>query len=230
MHGPLWKELEAILSLIVPICAARDEDGVDTHFLNQKSGRHPGVKNKAEGGYYGLKSLRQVQEVFRQAHPGGLTPTGERLEDILKPYVESLDPATNTPKDIQNVKPINIIVITDGEPTDDPERIIVKYAQKLDALGSPSHQVGIQFFQIGTDAKATEALQELDDMSTKQKIRDMVDTSTWDGKTSAKEYKLTTEGIQKVVLGGGCSPLGQKNISEPVEILSLEGCFWEIAI
>lgn len=48
-------------------------------------------------------------------------------------------------------------------PADDPESVIVTAAKRLDARHFPLSQVGIQFVQIGDDAKATEALKELDE-------------------------------------------------------------------
>jgi len=48
-------------------------------------------------------------------------------------------------------------------PADDPESVIVTAAKRLDARHFPLSQVGIQFVQIGDDARATDALKELDE-------------------------------------------------------------------
>ncbi|KAJ6460857.1 hypothetical protein DFH09DRAFT_1348236 [Mycena vulgaris] len=60
------------------------------------------------------------------------------------------------------IKPVNFIVITDGEATDDPK------------------DLGIQFVQIRNDVAATRALKELDDDLHKLgDIRDIVDTTPY---------------------------------------------------
>lgn len=46
---------------------------------------------------------------------------------------------------------------------DDPESVILTTARRLDAQHFPLSQVGIQFVQIGNEAGAAQALQELDD-------------------------------------------------------------------
>jgi uncharacterized protein YegL len=86
----------------------------------------------------------------------GQTPTGKKLREVLEFYVPKI---VGNP----NHKPINIVVITDGEPTDDPKEVIVETAQYLDAMNVPQCQLGIQFVQIGDDEEATRALKELDD-------------------------------------------------------------------
>ena len=53
-------------------------------------------------------------------------------------------------------------MITDGEPSDDPESVIIAAARRLDAGQFPLAQVGIQFIQVGEDKAASKALHELD--------------------------------------------------------------------
>jgi hypothetical protein len=78
-------------------------------------------------------------------------------------------------------KPVSILVITDGVPSeslgrlgdpkrqltlipaDDPKSVIIEFARRLDVRNVPPRQLGIQFVQIGDDPGATEALNELDD-------------------------------------------------------------------
>ncbi|PTB43337.1 hypothetical protein M441DRAFT_45294 [Trichoderma asperellum CBS 433.97] len=201
MAGHPWREVAEVLRSITPICTAHDKDGIDLYFLNHKSTEDPKDDNKPSGGYYGIDTPEKVQVAFQMARPTGATPTGTRLWNILNPYIAQVDPSKEKKQDIEKVKPINIIVITDGRPTDDPETVIYQCAKKLDSFGAPPHQVGIQFFQIGTDKDATEALRELDDELAKLGVRDMVDTVTWDGKSSNSRKGLTADGILKVVLG-----------------------------
>lgn len=206
MAGSNWLEVRRVLQGITPVCTARDGDGIDLYFLNHRSPQSGGA-GQADGGYYNITDPRRVDNIFDDVRPNSTTPTGKRLQTILKPYVASLTEAD----DIDDVKPINIIVITDGCPTDDPESVIVQYARKLDKLEAPLHQVGIQFFQVGSNAAAREALRELDDDLASQGIRDMVDASTWD--TNNSGGVLTSDGILKVVLGAVVRKIDRKRAS-----------------
>ncbi|KAF6528018.1 hypothetical protein HZS61_008320 [Fusarium oxysporum f. sp. conglutinans] len=178
MAGRSWREVREALRTIAPISV--------------------GTGVQAPGGYFQIRDANQVQYLFESVQPYGATPTGSRLHSILTPYVAHL---SRRAANVGSTKPVNIIVITDGCPTDDPESIIIHHAKKLDQIEAPPHQVGIQFFQVGNELGATKALRELDDDLADQGIRDMVDTATWNSATSEKSNVLTADGILKVVLG-----------------------------
>lgn len=205
MAGRSWREVRDALRAITPICTAHDADGIDVYFLNHKS-REPGSADKPSGGYSNIRDAEQVQRLFESVRPSGATPTGTRLQHILKPYVASL---AKKPNNMESIKPVNIIVITDGCPTDDPESVIVQHAKKLDNLEAPPYQVGIQFFQVGNEAGAANALRELDDDLADQGVRDMVDTVTFDA-AAGRTRELTADGILKVVLGAVVRRLDRK--------------------
>ncbi|KAL1628405.1 hypothetical protein SLS54_001978 [Diplodia seriata] len=186
MAGRSWRETGKALETITPICTAHDSDGIDIFFLN-----HP------DNPYHHNVTLPStVTEIFTTVRPQGGTPTGQRLNQILKPYLQrvAVDP--------DNTKPLNIIVITDGEPSDDVESVIINAAKKLDKCDAPAWQVGIQFFQVGREPGAKEHLKQLDDelaeLSGEDDLRDIVDTVPFTGHDDAE---LTAEGILKVVLG-----------------------------
>ncbi|KAL5094322.1 hypothetical protein Trisim1_006911 [Trichoderma cf. simile WF8] len=199
--GKRWEEVAGVLRAITPICTAHDKDGIDLYFLNHKSKAENTPEGKAPYGYYNIETPEEITEIFRKVKPNGMTPTGSRLRSILRPYVGGLPTPKDKSRNIDDVKPINIIVITDGEPSDDPNLVIKKYAEDLDRLDAPVHQVGIQFFQVGDAPKAAEALQELDDFA--KSFRDMVDTVSWDANPSRpfRPKTLSADTILKVVLG-----------------------------
>ncbi|GKU07660.1 unnamed protein product [Fusarium langsethiae] len=197
MAGRSWREVREALSTIAPICTSHDPDGIDVYFLNHRSSA-VGSGTQAPGGYYNIRDAKQVEHLFKSIRPCGSTPTGARLHSILKPYVSHI---TRRAENIDSTKPVNIIMITDGCPTDDPESIIVHHAKKLDQIEAPPHQIGIQFFQVGNELGATKALRELDDDLAEQGIRDMVDTATWNSNSVGNSQSLSAEGILKVVLG-----------------------------
>jgi uncharacterized protein YegL len=186
MAGRSWKETGKALETITPICTQRDADGIDVYFLN-----HPDSSL-----YKNISSAGTVVEIFQTVRPGGATPTGQRLNKILKPYLQRYQ------ENPDNTKPINIIVITDGEPSDDVESPIIQAAKKLDKLDAPAWQIGIQFFQVGKEPGAREHLKQLDDglkeLAGDEELRDIVDTVPFTGDNNAE---LTAAGILKCVLG-----------------------------
>ncbi|KAL6809097.1 hypothetical protein GGI42DRAFT_230541 [Trichoderma sp. SZMC 28013] len=203
MAGKSWNEAADVLRAITPICTAHDKDGIDLYFLNHKSSnRQP--KGKGSYGYYNIETPEEITEIFKTVQPNNGTPTGARLRTILKPYVDGLPTPQDKSRDIDDVKPINVIVITDGAPSDDPDPVIEKYAKALDRLDAPVHQVGIQFFQVGNLPGAAEALQHVDNLfGSASDVRDMVDTVSWDANPHRRfrPKTLSADTILKVVLG-----------------------------
>lgn len=164
MSGHRWDEARAALEKLAHMAAQYDSNGIDIHFLNATvSGEN-------------MRDMDQVRKLFGQVEPRAGTPTGRRLEQLLQNYISGLEAADNAGRR-QDVKPVNFIVITDGEPSDDPESVIAANARRLDQRNFPLCQVGIQFVQIGNSKRAARHLQELDDnLASKYNIRDIVDT------------------------------------------------------
>ncbi|KAI9646905.1 hypothetical protein NHQ30_004905 [Ciborinia camelliae] len=206
-----WEQVSLAIKVIAPIITAYDDDGVDVYFINHKS-QQRGDPNQgvASGGYYKIQNTASVEEVFRLVdRPYGSTNTGKRINHILSPYMKRLKQEYEAGRE---VKPLNLIVITDGEPTDEPEYEIVKIAKELDKADAALTQLGIQFFQVGTDPKAKKALEDLDDaLENRYGIRDMVDTVTWTGRDSGAG--LTGDSIVKAVLGAVIKKLDRRPAS-----------------
>lgn len=202
MAGRSWRETAAALRTITPVCTAHDADGIDIHFLNHAADDPVRYRN--------VTSTETVEHIFQTVSPRGGTPTGIRLHHILKPYLERYKAAPST------TKPLNIVVITDGVPSDDVESVIISAAKRLDTLEAPAWQVGIQFFQVGDEPGAAAALQELDDglAEVAGGIRDMVDTVPWraTGHGRASQGGLNGEEMLKVVLGAVNRRLDRKKI------------------
>ncbi|KIR29410.1 hypothetical protein I307_01314 [Cryptococcus deuterogattii 99/473] len=177
-----WDQACQAIMEVADLASRYDDDGIDVYFLN----------NKRVGKE--LRSSDDVEELFTGLGPRGITPTGRRLEAILRDYMSRLEASQHTGEE---VKPMNLIVVTDGAPTDDPESVIITIARRLDRGQYPLSQVGIQFLQIGNDPEAREALQDLDDgLSSEHGVRDMVDTVPFSGE------KMNAGLIIKTLLGG----------------------------
>jgi uncharacterized protein YegL len=216
MAGRSWREVSQALSTIAPIVTKHDSDGIDIYFLNHKS-NHPGAvpEGIAAGGYRGIKRATTVTEIFERVRPQGGTPTGIRVHNILKPYLAKLESEMAQGREF---KPLNLIVLTDGVPSDDVESVLLSAAKKLDKLDAPPFQVGVQFFQVGNEEGAKEALEELDDGLSELVeggVRDMVDTVTWTGGSSSSEggVGLTGDGVLKAVLGAVVKRLDRRRAS-----------------
>ncbi|PVF96352.1 hypothetical protein CPB86DRAFT_787101 [Serendipita vermifera] len=190
MAGARWFEAREALAGVAELASKYDSDGIDIHFLNSTLVGQ------------GLTNAAEVNSLFNRVEPDGITPTGEKLEELLLDYLLKLEDAyaqaaAGDPTAKNAVKPANFLVITDGAPTDDPETVIVQAARRLDAGKFPLNQVGIQFIQIGNDPSATEALQELDDdLAARHGIRDIVDTTPYSGS------ELDATALTKILLGG----------------------------
>ncbi|KAJ7167757.1 hypothetical protein C8R46DRAFT_898750 [Mycena filopes] len=194
-----WCEAGEALEKLAEAAQQYDTDGIDIYFLN-----HPTES-------LNIKSSSEVRALFEKVKPSGSTPTGERLDQLLKPRLRLLEQARieadGTPRDKNTgeaVKRCNIIVITDGEAS---ESLVPKHATSPRSLFiqpiipntlSSTLELGIQFVQIGNDSRATKALQELDDDLHKAgNIRDIVDTTPY-----SKLNPVTADGLIKVLLGG----------------------------
>ncbi|KAK8182649.1 hypothetical protein BC567DRAFT_207141 [Phyllosticta citribraziliensis] len=198
MAGRSWRETAQALETITPICTAHDADGIDIYFLNAPDSEF----------HHNVTVPSTVTEIFSTVRPRGGTPTGQKLNQILRPYLARC--AAN----LDGVKPLNIIVITDGVPSDDVESVIISAAKKLDRADAPAWQVGIQFFQVGREPEAREHLKQLDDGLAElagEDVRDMVDTVPFLGNDDAE---LNAEGILKVVLGAVNRRLDRKKSNE----------------
>ncbi|KAJ7160765.1 hypothetical protein C8R46DRAFT_1284426, partial [Mycena filopes] len=188
-----WEEAGKALAALAETVQTYDEDGMDIHFLNHK------------GKALNMTSAKKVQDLFNSVTPNGVTPTGTRLDELLKPYLTKLESANiddqGTPRDTKTntvIKPVNFIVITDGASSDDPKSVIVAAGVRLKAMRNlPLTQLGIQFVQVGDSPAATKALKKLDDELTKEGIPDIVDTTPY-----SKLNPITGDGLIKVLLGG----------------------------
>jgi len=158
-----WDDAIEATTMIMNIGTVYDDDGVDVHFLNHKHS-------------YNIKKGEIVTDKLKNIGPRGATPIGARLVTIFNEFLQKL-------KTQKEVKPINVIVITDGEPTDKDlvKKCIGDLARILIKMGyDPKNMCGIQFFQVGDDMASTKYLESLDDeLHKEQNIPDIVDSTCY---------------------------------------------------
>lgn len=149
--GERIADLKVILSRVAFAAALFDDDGVQVRFMNS-----PDQGN-------GIRNEQQVNDLVARVKFSGLTPMGRELENkILLPMVRV--PARSG----QLRKPVLIITITDGQPTNDQstsvKRVITDTVEELSRdrrYGKGA--VSFQFAQVGNDLQAREYLAKLDE-------------------------------------------------------------------
>ncbi|HET6347135.1 MAG TPA: VWA domain-containing protein, partial [Myxococcota bacterium] len=162
-----WDRARDVLAKVADKAAQHDKDGIKVCFLN-----------KTELNTDGIKDSEQVLALFDEAKGAVFdghyrsqgTPTKEALRRELGGYVQAVA------SDATALKPLNVIVITDGRSNDDFGLIddLKGYARSLDEANAPLSQLGVQFFQVGKDETATKTLEDID--NNMKGVRDMCDT------------------------------------------------------
>ncbi|OAV90801.1 hypothetical protein PTTG_06090 [Puccinia triticina 1-1 BBBD Race 1] len=183
-----WDETRDALGGVVEKAVQYDSDGIDLFFFNDP--QHA----------LNCNSPDQVRQIFRNVLPRRSTPTAASIKRVLDPYLNLLHQSKNGGP---MVKPMNLIVLTDGEPDrgQDPEQAIVEIGRYLDSNRFPLNQLGISFVQIGNDPDATRHLIALDDdLKAKHKIRDFVDCTPY--QASNHTNVITSDFILKALIGG----------------------------
>ncbi|KAF8630024.1 hypothetical protein AX15_003140 [Amanita polypyramis BW_CC] len=138
----------------------------------------------------GLQGADAVMKLFDSVIPSGGTPTGEVMRAVFKDHLDTID-KTIAKQELYKVPPLDIIVLTDGDPSDDPAAVIADAVKRVKGSKYHPNIMGVQFVQIGHEEDAIEALKKLvmgDNGS-------IVDTVPYRG-------VLTPEKLQRILLGG----------------------------
>lgn len=148
-------DLKIVLSRTVSIATLFDDDGISIRFMNDSSVVDPRELD-------GIRTEQQVESIIsRKKLFGGNTPMGEMLrEKIIGPLIAKAASG-------QLNKPLLVITITDGHPTDAAEhnvQTVIKTASShLNTLKDyGSGVLSLQFAQVGADKSAMEFLASLD--------------------------------------------------------------------
>ncbi|MCJ1424473.1 hypothetical protein MMC29_002361 [Sticta canariensis] len=147
-------DLKIVLSRTVSVATMFDEDGISVRFMNEVPRINPRELD-------GIKTEQQVDDLMRRTDFTGATPMGEKLHEKI------LGPLLDRARSRQLTKPVLVITITDGRPTDPPNkdiRAVIKAAS--DELARPENYgsgvLSLQFAQVGLDTGAMEFLASLD--------------------------------------------------------------------
>jgi hypothetical protein len=180
-----WGDCKEAIGLLIPYATKYDDDGVDIYFLNHKES-------------YNVKKSEDINYIFSKIKPRGGTDIGNKLCAIFKKYFDGLVVKNG----LSNKKPMNIIIITDGTPTD-KEFLMKCIADFYGAIKNkglvPKNIFGIQFYQVGTDLEATKFLEYMDNEYYKDyNIEDLIDCVP----TDISNHMPLKKVIMKTLLGG----------------------------
>ena len=69
-----------------------------------------------------FKKSSTVKQLFADVQPKGITPIGEKLEELLLGYLDKIEnakarEAAGKANAKKSIKPVNFIVLTDGAPS-----------------------------------------------------------------------------------------------------------------
>ncbi|KAJ8119365.1 hypothetical protein ONZ43_g3668 [Nemania bipapillata] len=201
-----WDEVGDIIRLIAPICIEHDGNGIDLEFVNHRAS---GYYFTGRTGYkhIGLVKGRldmhdSVAGIYHNVKPKGKCRMDKRLGSILDPYMQEHETRLSESGGKGLLVPLNIIVISNMQWDSDQWELdaVTRTARRLDTVGAPRYQVGVQIFRVGKTGQEMEdrLVQLIDDqLWKKRRVRDMVDMTTWTGSPG----ELSPDGILKVLLG-----------------------------
>lgn len=143
--GERIEDLKLIVAKVAEVATLFDDDGIEVRFINTNvQGNH-------------VKTAEDASRLLRSLEYRYDTKIGTQLEaKILRPMAYSKRLA----------KPLLIITVTDGEPSDNPRdkifTVIHECVQQMSRAGYGPHAVAFQFAQVGRDQEAQEFLSTLD--------------------------------------------------------------------
>ncbi|KAF8797701.1 FabD/lysophospholipase-like protein [Phlegmacium glaucopus] len=166
--------------------------GIAKYALDHKSGEidltflHSNEKTASIMGGESMLALFNAAKLERG------TPTGKVLQKVLDEHLAKLDQAIDKPEYTQ-IRPLDIIVLTDGRPDRAPaiKDVLAAAVKRMKENKHHPNSVGVQFVQIGDDKNAKKALQKL----IYSENGHMVDTVLY-------TEKLTSERLERILLGG----------------------------
>ncbi|KDQ51443.1 hypothetical protein JAAARDRAFT_530504 [Jaapia argillacea MUCL 33604] len=110
MLGEKWRETSRALSGIAGHAVKTGTKTVEIRFLNSTVVCED------------VTNASTIEKAFKQVSPRGSTPTGRVLGNILNTQIARLDAAIST-EEYRDIEPLDIIVITDGAPSQSSENM-----------------------------------------------------------------------------------------------------------
>jgi hypothetical protein len=170
-QGERIEDLKIILSKVAEVATMFDQDGILIRFLNART----------EGN--GIRNAQEAENVVKQVRFQGLTPLAASMQhNVLEPVVFNLAQSG------QLQKPVLVITITDGEPSDNPRDAILQVIANARRRLAPQYGpkcLAFQFAQVGRDQRAQHFLEKLDKSP---EVGDIIDCTSY-YELEAEEFK-----------------------------------------
>ncbi|GAQ83863.1 hypothetical protein KFL_001650160 [Klebsormidium nitens] len=161
-NGERIEDLKEILSKVAEVATLFDQDGIVIRFLN----------SRLEGN--GIRNKEDAENLVNQVRFQGLTPlAGSMQRNVLDSLVFRFAAAGELQK------PVLVITITDGEPTDNPRDAILHTIAGAKRRLAPQYgpkAVAFQFAQVGRDQRAQAFLERLDNHP---EVGDIIDCTSY---------------------------------------------------
>ncbi|KAJ2915860.1 hypothetical protein MD484_g4542, partial [Candolleomyces efflorescens] len=183
-----WKQAQSSIGPIADFTFKNNVKSVDMGFMHYR-------RNTP---FRGIQDSQNVLRIFQQARPpqdlGRIqrTPTGAVLKFFINEAIKELNSKINSPDEYKQIRPTDIIVLTDGEADDDPKAVMAAARQEMDKNKHNHNYIGVQFVQIGNSSTTKLKLADL----TTGQYGDMADLVPSDG------TDLTPEKLTRIMLGG----------------------------
>ena len=152
-------DLRVVFTRTVSVATMFDDDGISIRFMND-FGPYAELREDRYAALDKITTEQRANDLISTTDFSGATPMGENLrEKILLPFIGKARSGSLE-------KPILVITITDGRPTDHPQndiRAVIKSAtEELARLQYSPGVLALQFAQVGLDSGAMEFLAQLD--------------------------------------------------------------------
>lgn len=188
--GERVEDLKLIVSKVAEIATLFDDDGIVVRFMNSSQTGD------------GITSVAQAEQLVQSVRYGGVTPIGTNLQNkVLGPLV------LNEIRRGSLEKPVLVIIITDGEPSEPKDtlsNVIYRALQECKRSRYGERAIGYQIAQVGKDSRAQAFLGTIDNHP---HIGHVVDATSYfeleHEEMMRKGIELTPEmWLVKMMLGG----------------------------
>lgn len=152
-----WNRVILVFYVLAYLLKDSDPDGMDLLYTVSVD------KQKS-------KKPDRLREHLRTVSCGGRSDIGLRLGAILHEYAKNLQVGAKPQRIFgisrkkKQTRPMNLYILTDAvwQPHSDVVKPIRTLIRKLDELGLPEYQVGIQFILFGQNQEGINRLEHLD--------------------------------------------------------------------
>lgn len=150
--GERIKDLRLILQRVTSAATLFDDDGISVRFMNNNPSPH--LMN-------GIRDDKQVDAIMQSVQYKGLTPMGTELKKkVIDEFV------VGKANIGQLRKPVLVIMLTDGQPSGEPDNAIFETIRntnmELQRSRYGAGAVAFQIAQVGNDQDARKFLEKLD--------------------------------------------------------------------